>query len=96
MASMPAEQAPERMISAFSMMVTRTLGSTRAASVATKQPALPPPMMSRSVSTTTVSISSRFSGVNWRMCAAGMLAMMFSCKKLLEPGTYRPGRSAES
>jgi len=34
--------------------------------------------------------------VNWRMCAAGMLAMMFSCKKLLEPGTYRPGRSAES
>lgn len=40
MASIPAEQAPERMISAFSMMVTRTLGSTRAASVATKQPGI--------------------------------------------------------
>ena len=47
--SMPAEQAPERMISAFSMITTLSEGSSFAASVATKHPALPPPMIRMSL-----------------------------------------------
>lgn len=60
MASMPAAHAPERMMSAFSMMTIFREGSSLAASQAAKQPALPPPMISRSASTTTVSMSAAF------------------------------------
>ena len=63
MASMPAEHAPERMISAFSMMTTLSLGSILAASTAEKHPALPPPMMSTSQSTRTVSTASSEGGL---------------------------------
>ena len=88
MASMPAEQAPERMISAFSMITTLSEGSSFAASVATKHPALPPPMIRRSHVTTCISMSDNCFG--WKGCIrmAAILAIVVLLKTISECGIH--------
>ena len=87
-ASMPAEQAPERMISAFSMITTLSEGSSFAASVATKHPALPPPMIRRSHVTTCISMSDNCFG--WKGCIrlAAILAIVVLLKTISECGIH--------
>ena len=86
--SMPAEQAPERMISAFSMITTLSEGSSFAASVATKHPALPPPMIRRSHVTTCISMSDNCFG--WKGCIrlAAILAIVVLLKTISECGIH--------
>jgi hypothetical protein len=53
MAEMPAAKQPLRYTCAFSITITRSDGSSSRASTAATQPAAPPPMISKSQSSST-------------------------------------------